>query len=108
MSPVKYRRIYRAGTDDVDPDPSFELGSPSSGEGTYGRFAGAVHDSARKSLHSGNRTIQNDRPAVLHERQSLLHGKQAPTDVDVERIVEPFLGNGTEWVAELANTGARK
>ena len=57
---VEYRRIYRAGADDIYLDPSFELGSPSSSERTYGRFAGAVHDSIRKSLHSGNKTIQND------------------------------------------------
>src|SRR6476620_4376726 len=59
-SPVKYRRIYRAWTNHIDPDPSFELGSPSSGERTDSRFAGAVDGSAWKSLHSGNGTIQND------------------------------------------------
>jgi hypothetical protein len=44
--------IYRTWTNDIDPDLSFELGSPSSGERTDGRFAGAVHASTRKSLHS--------------------------------------------------------
>ena len=60
MSAVEYRRIYWAWSDDIDHDSSLELGSPSSGKRTDGCFAGAVEGSARKSLHSGNRTIQND------------------------------------------------
>jgi hypothetical protein len=51
-STIEYRRIYRAGTDDIDPNPSFELSSPSSGERTDGRFASTVDGSARKSFHS--------------------------------------------------------
>ena len=38
---VKHGSIYRTWTNDIDPDLSFELGSPSSGERTDGRFAGA-------------------------------------------------------------------
>ena len=41
-SAIKYRRVYRTGTDDIDSDLSFELGSPSSGKRTDSCFAGAV------------------------------------------------------------------
>jgi hypothetical protein len=31
-SAIEYRSIYSSWTDDIDPDLSYELGSPSSGE----------------------------------------------------------------------------
>ena len=62
----------------------------------------------RKSRYSGNRTIQDDRSAVLHERLSLLHGKQGPANVDIERFVEAFFSNGAEWLTELTIAGASK
>jgi hypothetical protein len=37
-----------------------------------------------------------------------LYCKQSPTNVDVKRIIEAFLGNGAERFAELANPGASK
>src|SRR6476620_9105089 len=52
---TQHGSIYRTWTNDIDPDLSFELSSPSSGERTDGSFAGTVHASTRKSLHSGYR-----------------------------------------------------
>ena len=56
-STVKYGRIYRTESDDIDSDLSFELCSPGSGKSTDRCFAGAVDCSARESFYSSNRTI---------------------------------------------------
>src|SRR6478609_4468609 len=47
-------------------------------------------------------------PKSFISGRALLHGKQGPTNVDVERIVKALLGNGAKWLTELAKSRTSK
>ena len=103
---IEDRRVDGAGTEDVHADSAlFELKEPGAGERANRSLAGAVDAERRKALDAGDGAIEKDRAVVVEERESLLHGEQRATDVEIEGLVEVFLGDFFE-LCQLTEAGA--
>jgi hypothetical protein len=81
-----------------------EFVRPGASKGTDGCLRRAVNADIWKALDRRNRSVQDDRSPVLHQRKSLLHREKEPLHVCVEVKMEEFLVNG----AELSYLGIRE
>ncbi|SPF34315.1 hypothetical protein SBA4_1480009 [Candidatus Sulfopaludibacter sp. SbA4] len=93
---IAFRR-HDPRTDGVDTDlTGLEIGRPAAGEGPDGGLAGAVDTEGFRAIGSRRRGRQDDRAAVLHQRQGFLHCEKRPFDVAVESFVKVLFRNSAE------------
>jgi hypothetical protein len=71
--------------------PRLQIDGPRPRERPDGGLAGVVDAEGRESLHARYRAVHDDRSAVDHERERLLHGEERSADVQVEGPVEVLL-----------------
>src|ERR1700747_2076672 len=91
------RSIDVARAEDVHADATVsQVIRPGPSKGTNRRLGGAVHTHGGKTLDIGNRSIQDDCPTVLHQREAFLDGEEQTLDVRVEVKVEKFLLHGAK------------
>src|SRR5689334_1858063 len=82
-------RLDRTGAYDIHSDPSgFEIVRPGAREGAHSGFACVVNARALEAFHARDRTSHDDRSAVSHERECLLHTEQRAAYVEVECFIE--------------------
>src|SRR5262249_49121940 len=79
--------------DCVHPDPKRgEIRGKIPGEGANRSLAGGVSRGARSPDASSDGCVQNDRRAWPQKRDRLLHREEHALDVDIEDLIENFLG----------------
>src|SRR3984957_11253814 len=74
-----------------------EIQCPGPHERTEGGLGRAVHTEGGRTFHACDRAIENDRAAIVHQRQGFLHGEQGALNVDVEKLVEMLFRNLSQW-----------
>lgn len=85
---VRERGSDRSRADHVDPDCAvLQLHGPCPGERANSRLAGTIQARARHAFLACNRSVEDYRATVRHQRQRLLDGGQDASDVDAERRV---------------------
>jgi alkanesulfonate monooxygenase SsuD/methylene tetrahydromethanopterin reductase-like flavin-dependent oxidoreductase (luciferase family) len=100
--------LDRTGTENVDPDMlGFQIRGPGSRKRTDRGFGCAVDGVGFKAFRTRNRSGENDRAAINHQRHRLLHREQHTLDVDIEHFVVGIFGDGSKW-REFINPGIGK
>ena len=87
---VSHGSIYRTWTNDIDPDPSFGLGSPSSGEKTEGRFAGLYTLVPGNPLTPALELFKMIDSAVLHKGRAFCTVNKVPRTLTLNVSSKPF------------------
>src|SRR2546422_394410 len=94
---IEARRLDRTRADRVDADPApLEIDGPAARERAHRRLGGAVDAGGLEALGGGDGRVQDDRAAILKQRQGLLHREEQALDVGAERRVELLLGDRAE------------
>src|SRR5258707_13732024 len=92
---VDERRVDDAWADGVDTDMAiFQVERPGARERAHGSLGSAVD--AESFLHcsgSENPSVEDDRTALVQERQRLLHREEDAFHIGVEGVSKLFLGN---------------
>ena len=73
-----------------------EVVRPGTSEGPNGGLRGAVNAHPWKAFDRSDRRGQDDRPAIVHEWQALLHGEEQSPHVGVEVEIEELLIDAAE------------
>src|SRR5690242_11983586 len=89
------RRVVDARADGVDTDMAiFQFERPGARERSHGSLGSAVDaESFLRCSGSGNRSVEDDRTALVQERQRLLHSKEDAFHIGVKGVSKLFLGN---------------
>src|ERR1700730_5797146 len=73
-----------------------EIRGPGPHEGTEGGLRRAVDTEGWSTFDPCDGAREDDRAAILQQRQGFLHGEQRALDVDVEKLVEMLLSDFAE------------
>src|SRR5216684_5241659 len=84
-----------------------EIRGPGPHEGTEGGLGRAVNTEGRSTFDPCDRAGEDDRAAILQQRQGFLHGEQRSLDVDVKKFVEMLLSDFAER-SKFRNAGIGK
>src|SRR6201996_1750590 len=86
--------VDRTRAYDIDANLAvLEFIRPRAGERTHCGFGGAIDAERRHAFDGNNRGIEDNGPAVGHERKGLLHSEEEPLHVGVEGLVEVFFSD---------------
>src|ERR1700691_1419435 len=73
-----------------------EIQGPGSDEGAEGGLRCAVDAEGGRTFHARDRAVENNRAAIVQQRQGFLYGEKRSLDVDVEKFVEMLLSDFAE------------
>ena len=73
------------------------VSGPAASEGPDGGFAGGVDAEGVHAFRGSRRSRQDDRAAVFHQRQGLLHCEKRAPDIAVECFVKMLFRYRAEW-----------
>ena len=91
---VVKRGLDQTRANSVDADLAvFEFNGPGACEGPHGGLGGVIHRGPGYRFGGGDRGVQDNRTALLQERQGLLHREEQPFDVDAEPAVKEGFGD---------------
>src|SRR5690349_9343237 len=93
-TPAKEWGFNRARADGVDTDLAlFQVERPGARERSHGSLGSAVDAESFPCCHgSGSRSVEDDRTALVQERQRLLHGEEDAFHIGVEGVMKLLFG----------------